>query len=137
MTTDESPEGLPIGEVARRTGLPPTTIRFYEKIFGFYIRSDRTAGGHRRYRPDSIRRLLYLKYLLHTKGLSIRDVHQRLLKEEDPQALRQEVKALHETIEALTREVVLLKQAIEQLNERIMVLENERHGKKGLFGKGR
>ena len=122
-----------ISEVAQRTGLPPSTIRFYEKTFGFYIQSKRTPGGHRRYDEEAVRRLLYLKYLLHTKGLSLQDVRQRLLKEEDPQAIRKEVQALHTTLEALAREVVLIKQAIEHLNDRITQLEDERQNRKGIF----
>ena len=124
-----------IGEVAERTGLPPTTIRFYEKTFGFYLRPERSAGGHRRYSEETVRRLLYLKYLLHTKGLSIHDVHQRLLKEEDPQALRKEVDALHRAFEAVTREVHRLKQAMNQLTERLTRLEDQlqNQGRKRLF----
>lgn len=113
-----------IGEVAKRIGLNASTIRFYEKSFGYYLRPERSSGGHRRYNEETVRRLLYVKYLLHTKNLSIQDVQQRLIREEDPQALKNEVDSLHRAIEAVTREVLVLKQAMNQLAERITSVED-------------
>ena len=115
---------LRIGEVARRTGLKPSTIRFYEQTFGFYLQTQRSPGGHRRYSEESVRKLLYLKYLLHTKGLSIRDVHQRLLREEDPGSLRRELDSLHQLVDVLVKEVHTLKAALEHLAGRLADLED-------------
>jgi len=44
----EPPDGLPIGELARRTGVPVATLRAWEDRYGF-PRPQRLAGGHRRY----------------------------------------------------------------------------------------
>ncbi len=115
-----------ISEVAHRTGLTPSTIRFYEREFGFFVKSHRTSGGHRRYDEEAIRRLLYLKYLIQNKGLSIREVQRRLLRGEDYATLRREVAALHEAVEILMRELHQLKQYIHQLQERVHLLEQER-----------
>jgi DNA-binding transcriptional MerR regulator len=41
-------EGLSIGELARRTGVPAATLRSWEDRYGF-PRPQRMAGGHRRY----------------------------------------------------------------------------------------
>ena len=45
---------LPIGEVARRSGLAPSALRYYEDVG--LISSTRTAGDRRRYRRAVLRR---------------------------------------------------------------------------------
>lgn len=47
----EPPDGLSIGELARRTDVPAATLRSWEDRYGF-PRPHRVAGGHRRYDPD-------------------------------------------------------------------------------------
>lgn len=47
----EPPDGLSIGELARRTDVPAATLRSWEDRYGF-PRPQRVAGGHRRYDPD-------------------------------------------------------------------------------------
>lgn len=49
---------LAIGEVAERTGLAVTAIRFYEDKG--LIRSERASSGHRRFRRSTIRRLSFV-----------------------------------------------------------------------------
>lgn len=49
----EPPDGLPIGELARRTEVPAATLRSWEDRYGF-PRPDRLAGGHRRYDQGDI-----------------------------------------------------------------------------------
>jgi DNA-binding transcriptional MerR regulator len=44
----EPQDGLSIGELARRTGVPAATLRSWEDRYGF-PRPHRQAGGHRRY----------------------------------------------------------------------------------------
>lgn len=53
------PAELPIGAVARRSGLTVSTLRFYEA--GGLIGSHRTEGGQRRYRRDVLRRLAVIQ----------------------------------------------------------------------------
>jgi MerR family redox-sensitive transcriptional activator SoxR len=50
---------LAIGEVAERSGLAVSAIRFYEDKA--LITSDRTAGGQRRFRRDVLRRLAFIQ----------------------------------------------------------------------------
>lgn len=50
---------LPIGHIARRTGLAVSAIRFYEDQG--LIRSVRTAGGQRRFARSEIRRLSFIR----------------------------------------------------------------------------
>jgi MerR family redox-sensitive transcriptional activator SoxR len=49
---------LAIGEVAERTGLAVSAIRFYEAKG--LVRSSRTASGHRRFPRSAIRRLSFV-----------------------------------------------------------------------------
>jgi DNA-binding transcriptional MerR regulator len=48
---------MPIGEVARRTGVTVPTLRAWEHRYGLLL-PIRTAGGHRRYREDDVQRVL-------------------------------------------------------------------------------
>ena len=50
---------LAIGEVAERSGLAVSAIRFYEDR-GLVV-SKRTAGGQRRFRRDVLRRLAFIQ----------------------------------------------------------------------------
>ncbi len=51
------PQGLTIGDLAARTGLAVSAVRFYE-THGI-VRPLRNAGGHRRYGRSDIRRLSF------------------------------------------------------------------------------
>lgn len=56
MSTDvTSPEELPIGEVARRAGTAPSTVRYYERV-GLLPTPGRQSG-RRRYGEDAVKRL--------------------------------------------------------------------------------
>jgi len=48
---------MPIGEVARRTGVTVPTLRAWERRYGLLL-PVRTAGGHRRYSDEDVRRVL-------------------------------------------------------------------------------
>lgn len=50
---------LPIGELAARSGLATSCLRYYEEIG--LIRSERTAGGQRRYPRSTLRRLAFIR----------------------------------------------------------------------------
>ena len=54
---DGDPVTMPIGEVARRTGMTVPTLRAWERRYGLLF-PVRTAGGHRRYREEDVRRVL-------------------------------------------------------------------------------
>jgi MerR family redox-sensitive transcriptional activator SoxR len=51
------PTGLTIGDLARRSGLAVSAIRFYE-THGI-VRPPRNSGGHRRYGKSDLRRLSF------------------------------------------------------------------------------
>lgn len=48
-----------IGEVARRTSVPPATLRVWERRYGV-LQPERTAGGHRRYTTADVSRIRQL-----------------------------------------------------------------------------
>ena len=49
-----------IGEAARRAGVSPDLIRYYERV-GVLPRAPRTAGGFRYYSDDTVARLLLVR----------------------------------------------------------------------------
>ena len=49
-----------IGEAARRAGISPDLIRYYERV-GILPQAPRTAGGYRQYSEDTITRLLFAR----------------------------------------------------------------------------
>lgn len=68
---------LTIGQVAERTGLPISTIRFYEdKGLVFPIRN---AGGQRRFRASDIRRLSFVM-ISQQLGFPLSGIRERLSK---------------------------------------------------------
>ena len=55
----EATDQLTIGEVARRSGLPQSALRFYERQG--LISAGRTGGGQRRYERSVLRRLAFIR----------------------------------------------------------------------------
>ncbi|MFD7653506.1 redox-sensitive transcriptional activator SoxR [Actinosynnema sp. NPDC059797] len=69
------PDMLTIGQVAERSGVPHTALRFYEERG--LIASERTAGNQRRYARSVLRRLAFIRTAQRV-GLSLEDVQQAL-----------------------------------------------------------
>ena len=81
---------LRIGEVARRVGTTPRTIRYYEEIGLLPGEDDRESGRHRVYTERDVERLrdaLRLKELL---GVSLDELKELLEAEEGRAAIRDE-----------------------------------------------
>lgn len=66
---------MTIGEVARKTGIQPSTIRYYERI-GLLPAPERLSG-QRRYRPDILRTLAAIQ-LARSAGLRLSEVRELL-----------------------------------------------------------
>jgi MerR family transcriptional regulator, redox-sensitive transcriptional activator SoxR len=62
---------LTVGELAERAGVATSTLRFYEE-HGL-IASERTESGHRRYRPDALRRVSFIR-VAQRVGLTLDDI---------------------------------------------------------------
>jgi MerR family transcriptional regulator, redox-sensitive transcriptional activator SoxR len=66
---------LAIGDVAARSGVAPSALRFYESQG--LIRADRTSGGQRRYRRDVLRRVAFIRAAQRV-GLSLAEITEAL-----------------------------------------------------------
>ncbi len=66
---------LTVGELAERAGLATSAVRFYEK--NRLISSERSAVGHRRYRPDALRRVSFIR-VAQRVGLSLDEIRAAL-----------------------------------------------------------
>lgn len=66
---------LPIGEVARRAGVAPSALRFYESEG--LLTSQRSAGGQRRYPRSVLRRISFVRAAQHV-GLSLEEIRDAL-----------------------------------------------------------
>ena len=53
-------QGLTIGRLAALTGVNLETVRYYERV-GLMPSPERTAGGHRNYRPEHRSRLAFIR----------------------------------------------------------------------------
>jgi MerR family redox-sensitive transcriptional activator SoxR len=62
---------LTIGEIAKRSGLAPSAIRYYERIG--LIRAERTLGNQRRYRRDVLRRIAFVR-IAQRVGLTLDEI---------------------------------------------------------------
>ena len=62
---------LSIGEVADRTGIAPSALRFYETKG--LIHSDRSDGNQRRFHRDMLRRISFIK-VAQNVGLTLDDI---------------------------------------------------------------
>ncbi|RKZ22651.1 MerR family transcriptional regulator [bacterium] len=68
-----------IKEVSEITGLPPSTLRYWEKVFP-ELRPVRTSKGRRRYRKKDIEMVEKIKNLLHNQGYTIEGARKKLKK---------------------------------------------------------
>lgn len=70
-------ELLTIGEVARRTGVASSALRFYEERE--LISSERAGSGHRRYARPVLRRIAFIVFAQRV-GLSLEEIGRELSK---------------------------------------------------------
>ncbi|MGH6692598.1 MAG: redox-sensitive transcriptional activator SoxR [Gammaproteobacteria bacterium] len=70
-------ELLKISDFARRSGVPASTLRFYEERG--LIRSERTGSGHRRYARPLLRRVAFIVFAQKI-GLSLDEIGAELAK---------------------------------------------------------
>lgn len=68
---------LTIGEVARRSGVASSALRFYEDRG--LIESERAGSGHRRYPRPVLRRIAFIVFAQHV-GLTLEEIGQELAK---------------------------------------------------------
>lgn len=66
---------LTVGEVAERTGLAPSAVRYYERLG--LVRATRTPSGQRRFRRDVLRRIAFVR-VAQRVGLSLEEIGEAL-----------------------------------------------------------
>jgi DNA-binding transcriptional MerR regulator len=82
--------GLRIGELARRAGTTPRTIRYYEELGLLPEAPERDAGQHRLYGESDVERVAQLLRLKDLLGLSLDELRDVIEAEEARGALRAE-----------------------------------------------
>jgi MerR family redox-sensitive transcriptional activator SoxR len=68
-------DSLTIGDVAQRSGVTGSALRFYERQG--LIAAERTDGGQRRYRRDVLRRVAFIR-VAQRVGLSLEEIRDAL-----------------------------------------------------------
>jgi MerR family transcriptional regulator, repressor of the yfmOP operon len=100
--------GLRIGEVARRVGTTPRTIRYYEEIGLLPVEGGRSSGQHRLYSERDVERLRHALRLKDLLGVSLDELKELLEAEEARAAIRERYRS---ATEAAERERLLVEAA--------------------------
>jgi DNA-binding transcriptional MerR regulator len=116
---------LTISAVHERTGIPVTTLRFYEKELPDFFTVHKTTGGHRRYTEESVRQFQMVKRMVETDGIRLSQIRKQLAARA-PQVgdgeIRKHVDLLLSVYEAMTGEIELLRRKIELLEREVSKL---------------
>ncbi len=123
MSGSATEQGLRIGELARRVGTTPRTIRYYEEVGVLGPAPDREAGRHRLYGERDVERMrdaLRLKELL---GVSLEELRELLEAEDARAALRDE---WHTGAPGPKRRRAILEQASGHLDRQLELLRRRR-----------
>ena len=115
--------GLTIAEVSRQTGIPVTTLRFYEKELAGLLPLRRTRGGHRRYRPEDVARLAAVRKLTDSEGMKLADVRRVLSSRGDFEPLKDQLDRLREILSQESGRIDELLHRLSRLEERLTELE--------------
>lgn len=91
MTTDDdSPQ--PIGAVAKRLGITPRTLRYYEEL-GLVAPAAHSQGGNRRYTELDVARVRRVRELQALMGFNLDEIRSILGAEDELEQLRAEYRS--------------------------------------------
>jgi DNA-binding transcriptional MerR regulator len=121
--TAPTPVGLRIGDLARRAGTTPRTIRYYEELGLLSSAAERDAGRHRMYSEDDVERLEQLLRLKDLLGLSLDELRDVVEHEDARSALRQEFR--HGTPSRERREEILT-EALDHIAQQLALVQRRR-----------
>jgi MerR family transcriptional regulator, heat shock protein HspR len=130
---DRSKFGWSIAEVSRRTGIPPTTLRFYEKELPGLLPIHKTRGGHRRYSPSDVDRLDMVRRLTAQEGVTLAQVRAILTSRGDYEPLREEIERLSEGLGRQSDALEDLSRRVRRLEERVEIRSSSRPRRRGWF----
>jgi DNA-binding transcriptional MerR regulator len=123
--------GLRIGEVAKRVGTTPRTIRYYEEIGILPSEGGRESGRHRLYGERDVQRLtdaLRLKELL---GVSLDELKELLEAQDARAALREE---WHQSEPGTERRREMLTESLRLIDRQLALVRRRRDEIAGLEG---
>jgi DNA-binding transcriptional MerR regulator len=129
------PATLSISEVARRTGIPITTLRFYEQSLSGLFGGRKTPGGHRRYDEVDVARFVTVRRLTTSEGVRLADVRRVLLSRGEQEPLREEVDRLLESRTAAAASLEQLQRRLDDLEARVAALEASGRRRRWLPGR--
>lgn len=109
---------LTISEVHRRTGIPVTTLRFYEKELPDFFHVEKTTGGHRRYTETSVAQFQAVRRMVEQEGVRLGQLRDRLTPAAEAGDLRRHVDLLLSVQDAMT-------QQLDALVDRVKAIEAE------------
>lgn len=72
------PKLMTVKEVADATGIPASTIRYYDQQFEEFLGIERGAGRRRLFSSQAVERLKQVQRLLKDEGLSVRQARKKL-----------------------------------------------------------
>ena len=111
-----------IGEVARRTGTTPRTIRYYEEV-GLLPAAGREPGAHRLYAEPDVERLQELLRLKELLGVSLEELRELIEAEDTRAALRREWRS---GVEDPVRRRQILEQALTLIARQLELVRRRR-----------
>ncbi|GAA0241194.1 MerR family transcriptional regulator [Cryptosporangium japonicum] len=117
-----------IQEVARRSGLPEATLRYYERI-GLIAPVPRDENsGHRRYDPDTVRTIEALA-CLRTAGLGIDDMRAYLRELSDaPDAARRQRELFEKHAAQIADQIETLRSRRRYLDAKVLLWGSRERG---------
>ena len=125
---------LSISEVSRRTGIPVSTLRFYERELSGLFHIRKTAGGHRRYSEADVERFATVRWLSETEGLGLSEVRRAVRSRGDEEALREEVERLTAAHSDLAAALEALARRVASVEERLAGVEASPRRKRRWLG---
>jgi proline racemase len=117
------PATLSISAVSKRTGIPVSTLRFYERELSSLFHIRKTAGGHRRYGEADVDRFVTVRRLTETEGLGLAEVRRAVLSRGENEALRERIERLVEAEAAAAGATEALLRRVADLERRVGALE--------------
>lgn len=115
MTSTSSP--LRIGELARRSGVPVKTLRYYADL-GLLPTAGRSSGGFRLFAADALQRLAFIRRLKHL-GLSLEEIRDCLAPYDQGRLpcadIQRQLSRQIERVDAQLRELQQLRQELQSL----------------------
>jgi len=115
--------GLTVGHVARRAGVSPHTVRYYDRV-GLLKAASRTGAGYRDYSEDALERLRFIRDAQRL-GLRLQDIRDLLEIRDRGQCPCGHTRQLMEARLTLVRAEIRRLRDIESEMERMMGNESD------------